>query len=295
MSEYVISCCSTADLTEEMYAERDIKYLLFNFELDGKQYKDDLGKSIPFPEFYKAMEDGLMTRTSQPNATDYDDYFRPFLEAGKDVIHLVLSGGISGAINSAKISESNMREEFPDRKIYVIDSLAACGGFGLIMRKMADLRDSGMGIDELAAWVEDHKLEANHWFFPTDLTYLVRGGRVSKASGFFGNMLNICPLLNVDFEGRLIPRAKIRTKKKVIQATADKMLELANNGADYDEDCIINHSQCYEDAVALADAIVERMPKLKDKIVINYIGTTIGSHTGPGTVALFFWGKKRED
>ena len=295
MSEYVISCCSTADLTEEMYAERDIKYLLFNFELDGKQYKDDLGKSIPFPEFYKAMEDGLMTRTSQPNATDYDDYFRPFLEAGKDVIHLVLSGGISGAINSAKISESNMREDFPDRKIYVIDSLAACGGFGLVMRKMADLRDSGMGIDELAAWVEDHKLEANHWFFPTDLTYLVRGGRVSKASGFFGNMLNICPLLNVDFEGRLIPRAKIRTKKKVIQATADKMLELANNGADYDEDCIINHSQCYEDAVALADAIVERMPKLKDKIVINYIGTTIGSHTGPGTVALFFWGKKRED
>lgn len=295
MSEYVISCCSTADLTEEMYAERDIKYLLFNFELDGKQYKDDLGKSIPFPEFYKSMEDGLMTRTSQPNATDYDDYFRPFLEAGKDVIHLVLSGGISGAINSAKISESNMREEFPDRKIYVIDSLAACGGFGLVMRKMADLRDSGMGIDELAAWVEDHKLEANHWFFPTDLTYLVRGGRVSKASGFFGNMLNICPLLNVDFEGRLIPRAKIRTKKKVIQATADKMLELANNGADYDEDCIINHSQCYEDAVALADAIVERMPKLKDKIVINYIGTTIGSHTGPGTVALFFWGKKRED
>lgn len=295
MSDYIISCCSTADLTQEQYDKRDIKFLLFNFELDGKQYKDDLGKSIPFPQFYKAMEDGLMTKTSQPNATDYDDYFRPFLEAGKDVIHLVLSSGISGAINSAKISESNMREEFPDRKIYVIDSLAACGGFGLLMNKMADLRDEGMGIDELAEWVEEHKLEANHWFFPTDLTYLVRGGRVSKASGFFGNMLNICPLLNVDFEGRLIPRAKIRTKKKVIQATADKMLELANNGADYDEECIINHSECLEDAKALADAIVSRMPKLKDKIVINYIGTTIGSHTGPGTVALFFWGQKRVD
>lgn len=295
MSNYVISCCSTADLTQEQYDARDIKFLLFNFELDGKQYKDDLGASIPFPEFYKAMEDGLMTKTSQPNASDYDEYFRPFLQEGKDIIHLVLSSGISGAINSAKISESNMREEFPDRKIYVIDSLAACGGFGLIMEKMADLRDGGMGIDELAAWVEEHKLEANHWFFPTDLTYLVRGGRVSKASGFFGNMLNICPLLNVDFEGHLIPRAKIRTKKKVIQATADKMLELANNGADYDEMCIINHSQCYDDAKALADAIVERMPKLKDKIVINYIGTTIGSHTGPGTVALFFWGAKRID
>lgn len=295
MSDYIISCCSTADLTREQFEARDIKYLLFNFELDGKQYKDDLGVSIPFPEFYKKMAEGLMTRTSQPNATDYDDYFRPFLEQGKDIIHLVLSGGISGAINSAKISESNMREEFPDRKIYVIDSLAACGGFGLIMEKLADLRDSGMSLDELVAWTEEHKLDANHWFFPTDLTYLVRGGRVSKASGFFGNMLNICPLLNVDFEGKLIPRAKIRTKKKVIQATADKMLELANNGADYDEECIINHSDCIEDAKALEEAIVARMPKLKDKIKINFIGTTIGSHTGPGTVALFFWGAKRVD
>lgn len=295
MSNYVISCCSTADLTQEQFDARDIKFLLFNFELDGKQYKDDLGVSMSFDDFYAAMEEGKMTRTSQPNVSDYDEYFRKFLEEGKDIIHLVLSGGISGAINSAKISETNMREEFPDRKIYVFDSLAACGGFGLLMNKLADLRDSGMDIDEMAKWVEEHKLEANHWFFPTDLTYLVRGGRVSKTSGFFGNMLNICPLLNVDFEGRLIPRAKIRTKKKVIQATADKMLELANNGKDYDEECIINHSACYDDAKALADAIVERMPKLKDKIVINYIGTTIGSHTGPGTVALFFWGAKRVD
>jgi len=295
MADYVISCCSTADLSQEEYDARDIKYLLFNFELDGKQYKDDLGKSIPFHDFYQAMADGKMTRTSQPNATDYDEYFRQFLSEGKDVLHIVLSSGISGAINSAKISESNMRDEFPDRKIYVIDSMAASGGFGLLAIKLADLRDAGMGIDELAAWTEEHKLEDNHWFFPTDLTYLVRGGRVSKASGFFGNMLNICPLLNVDFEGRLIPRAKIRTKKKVIQATADKMLELCNNGADYNEDCIITHSDCIDDAKALGDAIIERMPNMKDKIVYDYIGTTIGSHTGPGTVALFFWGAKRVD
>ena len=295
MSEYVISCCSTADLTQEQFDEKNIKFLLFNFEIDGKQYKDDLGVSIPFPDFYKAMTDGAMTKTSQPNAADYEEFLGAFLAEGKDVIHVVLSSGISGAINSAKIAESTLRDEYPDRKIYVIDSLAASGGFGLLMNKMAELRDGGMSIDDLAAWTEEHKLESNHWFFPTDLTYLVRGGRVSKASGFFGNMLNICPLLNVDFEGRLIPRAKIRTKKKVIQTTADKMLELANKGADYDEECIINHSDCIDDAKALADAIVERMPKLKDKITINYIGTTIGSHTGPGTVALFFWGKKRVD
>lgn len=295
MADYVISCCSTADLTQEQFDDRNIKFLLFNFELDGKQYKDDLGVSMPFTDFYKAMADGLMTRTSQPNATDYDDYFRSILQEGKDIIHLVLSSGISGAINSAKISEANMREEFPDRKIYVVDSLAASGGFGLLANKLADLRDEGKTIDEVYEWAEAHKLEDNHWFFPTDLTYLVRGGRVSKVSGFVGNMLNICPLLNVDFEGRLIPRAKIRTKKKVIQTTADKMLELANNGADYDEECIITHSDCIDDAKALASVIEEKMPKLKGKIKINYIGTTIGSHTGPGTVALFFWGKKRED
>ena len=194
MSEYVISCCSTADLTQEQFDEKNIKFLLFNFEIDGKQYKDDLGVSIPFPDFYKAMTDGAMTKTSQPNAADYEEFLGAFLAEGKDVIHVVLSSGISGAINSAKIAESTLRDEYPDRKIYVIDSLAASGGFGLLMNKMAELRDGGMSIDDLAAWTEEHKLESNHWFFPTDLTYLVRGGRVSKASGFFGNMLNICPL-----------------------------------------------------------------------------------------------------
>jgi len=295
MSDFVLSCCSTADLTQEQFDARDIKFLLFNFELDGKQYKDDLGVSIPLHDFYECMAQGQMTKTSQPNATDYEEYFREFLIDGKDIIHLVLSSGISGAINSAKIAESSMREEFPERKIYVFDSYAASGGFGLIMNKLADLRDAGMGIDEMAEWVEEHKLEANHWFFTTDLTYLVRGGRVSKTAGFIGNMLNICPLLNVDFEGRLIPRQKIRTKKKVIAETANKMLELCNNGEEYNEDCIITQADCYDDAKALADAIVERMPNLKDKITINYIGTTIGSHTGPGTVALFFWGSRRVD
>lgn len=295
MSEFVLSCSSTADLTQEQYDAYGISYVCFNFELDDVRYSDDLGNSMAFTDFYKKMSEGAMTKTSQPNAEEYAEYFRGFLSEGKDIIHLVLSSGISGAYNSAKIAEDMVREEFPDRKITVIDSLAACGGFGLLMIMLAELRDQGKSYEELVEWAEEHRLNIHHWFFPTDLQYLVRGGRVSKVSGFVGNMLSICPLLNVDFEGKLIPRAKIRTKKKVIQETANKMMEFAENRLDYSGKCIINHSDCYEDARALADIIEANFPKLDGKVIINYIGTTIGSHTGPGTVAMFFYGDKRVD
>ena len=188
-----------------------------------------------------------------------------------------------------------MMEQYPDRKIYIIDSLNASSGYGLFLDKLADLRDDGMSADELAAWAEENKLNCHAWFFSSDLTFFVKGGRVSKTSGFVGNLLNICPLLNVSSEGKLVPRSKIRTKKKAITAIVDKMAELAENGTDYDGKCYISNSACYEDAKAVADMIEQRFPKLSGKVLINSIGTTIGSHTGPGTVALFFWGKKRED
>lgn len=295
MSDYVLSCCSTADMPEEWFADRNIEYLCFHFFLSDKEYPDDLGNSMPYKSFYNSMAEGAMTRTSQPNIDEYYNYFAKFAEAGKDIIHLTLSSGISGAFNSAKLAESMIQEEFPNIKIYVIDSIAASGGFGLLIDKMADLRDGGMDIDTLAKWAEDNKKKCNHWFFTSDLTYLIRGGRVSKTSGFIGNMLNICPLLNVDFEGKLIARAKIRTKKKVIQATVDKIVELAENGENHDGKIFINHADCYEDAKAVANLLVEKMPNVADKIFLNYIGTTIGSHTGPGTVACFFFGADRID
>ena len=163
------------------------------------------------------------------------------------------------------------------------------------MDKLADLRDEGMGIDELYAWTEKNKRRLNHWFFSTDLTFYIKGGRVSRASGFIGGVLGICPLLNMDNLGRLIPRFKIRTKRKVIQAIVEKMEEYADGGLDYSGKCYISQSACREDARAVADMIEERFPKLNGKVEINYVGTTIGSHTGPGTVALFFWGRERTE
>ena len=295
MSDYVISCCSTADLSKEHFEKIDVHYCCFHYEMDGVQYLDDLGQSMDFDVFYQRMTDGAMTKTSQINADEYEEYFTQFLSQGKDIIHLTLSSGISGTFNSANLAKALLEDKYPDRKIYVIDSLAASSGYGLLIDHLATMRDSGATIDELAAWVEEHKLNLNHWFFSSDLTFFIRGGRISKAAGAVGTVLNICPLMNVDFEGRLIPRYKIRTKKKVIQAIVDKMAEQAEGGTDYSGKCFISHSACEEDAKAVAALVEERCPNLNGRVLINSIGTTIGSHTGPGTVALFFWGQKRVD
>ena len=295
MNDFVLSCCSTADLSKEHFEKRDIKYIYSHYELDGVQYPDDLGQTMPFDKFYQAMTEGADTKTSQINADEFEEFFEPFLKEGKDILHLCLSSGITGVYNSANIAKNILEEKYPERTIYIVDSLAASSGYGLLMDKLADLRDGGMGIDELCKWAEDNKLKMHHWFFTSDLTFFVKGGRVSKTSGFVGNMLSICPLLNVSNEGKLIPRYKIRTKRKVIEATVKRMEELAENRLDYSGKVYISNSACYEDARAVADLIESKFPKLSEKVLINSIGTTIGSHTGPGTVALFFWGDDRVD
>ncbi len=295
MSEYILSCCSTADLTEQHFKERDIHYICFHYELDGKEYPDDLGKSISFEDFYKAMQNGAETKTSQINAEEFEEYFEPFLQDGKDILHACLSSGISGVVNSAMLAKSNLEEKYPDRKIYIVDSLAASSGYGLLMDRIADMRDDGMELDELYTWINENKLKLHHWFFSTDLTFYIKGGRISKTAGTVGTILNICPLLNVNHLGQLIPRSKIRTKRKVIQAIVDRMEENAQDGLEYSGKCYISQSACEEDAKEVARLVEEKFPKLNGKVEINSIGTTIGSHTGPGTVALFFWGSERTE
>ena len=294
MENYVLSCCSTADLSKEHFENRDIHYICFHYKLDGVDHPDDLGQTIPFEEFYKKMDEGADTVTSQVNVSEYVEYFSQFLEEGKDILHVSLSTGISGTYNSAMNAALIARERYPERKIYIVDSLGASSGYGLLMDKLADLRDSGMSIEELRDWTEEPKLNLHHWFFSTDLKFYIKGGRISKTAGAIGTILGICPLLNMDNEGRLIPRAKIRSKRKVIQEIVKRMEENADDGLDYSGKCYISQSACVEDAKEVARLVEERFPKLCGKVEINYVGTTIGSHTGPGTVALFFWGKKRE-
>ena len=248
---------------------------------------------MPFDKFYAAMAAGAQTKTSQVNVDEFIAYFTPMLESGQDILHVCLSSGISGVYNSACAAREILSPQYPERKILILDSLGASSGYGLFMDKLADLRDSGMDVESLYSWAEENRLKLHHWFFSTDLTFYVRGGRISKASGWFGTVLKICPLLNMDDQGRLIPRYKIRTKAKVIEAIVQKMEEHAQNGRDYDGKCFISMSACEEDAKKVAEKVEARFPKLNGKVLINSIGTTIGSHTGPGTVALFFWGDER--
>ena len=295
MDNYVISCCSTADLAKEHFERRNIHYVCFHYALDGKEYPDDMGQSMSFSDFYAAMRAGAETKTSQVNISEYLEYFKTFLSRGQDILHVTLSSGISGTINSARSAAAIATEQFPGRKIVIVDSLGASSGYGLMMDNLADLRDQGMSLEDARDWLEANKLRLHHWFFSTDLTYYVKGGRISKSAGMIGGLLDICPLLNMDAQGHLVPRAKVRKKSKVIREIVDRMEKFADSGLGYNGKCYISNSDCNQDAEAVAASVEERFPNLDGKVLINQVGTTIGSHTGPGTVALFFWGEPRTD
>lgn len=294
MSNYVVTCCSTADLSKEFFNENGIPYVMFSYFLNGVSHKDDLYETVTPHEFFTMIHDGAEPTTTQVAPGDYVAFWETFLKEGKDVIHLCLSSGISGTYQSAVIAKEELSERYKDSKISVIDSLGASSGFGLLVKLAKDNLDNGMSFEDNEAFIYEHRNRIHHWFFSTDLTSYIRGGRVSKVSGFFGTMLNICPLLNVNNEGKLIPRMKLRGKKKAISEAFSKMKEHAEGGAKYKGKVYISHSDCEDDAKELAGRIEEYFTKMDGKVLIFNIGTVIGSHTGPGTVALFFVGDERE-
>ena len=295
MSDFVLSCESTADYPRSFFEERQIAWVPFHYNLDGVSYPDDLYASISPEAFFDKIKAGAQPTTSPVGVGDYVELWEPFLKEGKDVLHLTLSSGISGTYNSACVAAEQLRQAYPERTVRVIDSLAASAGYGLLMEYLADLRDGGMGFTELGDWAEEHKLNVNHWFFVSDLDCLKRGGRVSATSALLANALKICPVLNVDYEGKLIPRQKIRTTKKAIAELVRMMEAHAEDGLAYSGKCVLSQSNCRADADAVVAGIEEKFPQLAGKIEVNNIGTVIGSHTGPGTVALFFMGDRRVD
>ena len=295
MNDYVLSCCSTADLSKERFAERNIKVIYFHFMIGNEDYLDDCGESVAPKELFDRMGAGEVTKTSQVTVGEYISFFEDFLQEGKDILHISLSSGISGSYNSAVFAKNELEDRYPERKIYIVDSLGASSGYGLIMETLADMRDGGMDIDSLYKWIENNKLCMHHWFFSTDLTYYIRGGRISKAAGVIGTVLNICPLLNMDNHGVLTPREKLRGKKKAMKRAVEMMCNHATDHEKYSGKCYMCHSDCYEDASELASMIEINFPKLNGSVEIWNIGATIGSHTGPGTISIFFWGDKREE
>lgn len=294
MKKFELSCSSTVDMSIPFFEEHQIPFACFSFIMDGVEYEDDYGKSMPIDEFYQRIEQGASPTTSQINVETYCDLFDPILKAGIDIVHITLSSGITSTYNSACVAKTMMEEKYPERSIDVIDSYGASSGYGLLVTLACEKRDAGMSAKDAVQWIEENKLTIHHWFFSTDLSSYLRGGRISATSAWFGTVLHICPLLNMDNIGRLIPRFKIRGKKKVIEEIVNKMEMYAIDGLNYSGKCYISQSACYEDAKTVADLVEEKFKKLDGKVLINNIGTVIGSHTGPGTVALFFVGQKRE-
>lgn len=293
MNQYCLSCCSTVDLTPEHMRKRNLRYVCFRFTVGDVEYPDDMGLSMPSEELFYKMANGAETKTSQVSVKDYLIHFESMLREEKDILHVTLSTGLTGTYNSACLARDALTDKYPDRKIYIVDSLGASSGYGLIMETLADMRDSGKSIDELRAWLEENKLRMHHWFFSTDLSFYVRGGRISKTAGAIGTVLNICPLLNMDNEGHLSPREKQRGKRRVVKRIVEMMAEHAENGTEYSGKCFICQSLCMEDAQTVAAMVERQFPHLQGRVEIFPIGATIGSHTGPGTMALFFWGDKR--
>lgn len=290
MADYKITCCSTCDLTDEHLKKLGIAYGLYHYIIDGTDHLDDLYVSKSPEEFYGQIEKGAMPTTSQVTPEQLVELIEPILKSGEDVLHIEFSSGLSGGWEqSAIVAHKLLKEKYPERKIYFVNSLAASSGYGLLVDKAAELKEHGMGIDELYNWLEENKLRLRHWFFTTNLTHLKRGGRVSGPAAAIGTMLNICPVMDVNSEGRLIVRKKVMGKKKALMELLKNMRAQAEDGEDYSGKCYISHSLRGKEAEELAKLVEESFANLNGKVEIDNIGTVIGSHTGPGTVALFYF------
>ncbi len=291
---YIISTCTTADMTPQMFEKIDVRYIGFHFVVNGKSYTDDLYRSMSAKEFYGYIREGADTSTSQVSVGEYVDFFRELLKEDKDILHICLSSGISNTVQSANAAAKMLQSEYPERKICIVDSLCASSGIGVFVTLLSQKRAEGMDFDTLCQWAQDNRRSVQHWFCSTDLTYYIKGGRVSKVSGVIGGIFEICPLLCVSPDGKLKPISKIRTKKKVLTALVDKMELHADDGRDYNGLCYISNSDCLDDAEFVRDLVLARFKNVKEVSIFD-IGTTIGCHTGTGTVALFFTGDERED
>ncbi len=287
---YRITTDSTADLPQSFYEERHIPYVGLCFQLNNTQYREDPDLKMTPREFYDELRKGNPSSTMQVNSYEFVEFAEPFLAAGEDVLHIAFSSGLSGTYESCRRGAEELREKYPDRKILVLDSLAASMGEGLLVYYADENRKAGMTMEENFQWLEDNKLHLCHWFTVDDLMHLHRGGRVSKASAIFGGLLGIKPVLHVDDEGHLILMSKARGRDASLKALVEKMRETALPNVK-EQMVFISHGDALEDAQKV-EKYVREMVGAKT-FLINTIGTVIGSHSGPGTIALFFMGDHR--
>lgn len=289
MREYVITTDNNSDLPDEYFAEHGVGCTYLSYAMDGKNYTHE--NFLPVHDFYEAMRKGSLPTTAQVNPESARDLMEPYLKEGKDILHIAFSSGLSGSYNSSRIAAQELAEEYPERKIVVIDSLGASLGQGLLVYLAQQRKEAGEDMDAVAVWVEENKLKMIHIFTVDDLNHLYRGGRVSKTTAVVGSVLNIKPILHVDEEGKLVAIGKVRGRKKALLELVKLMDAKIGNYHDSCDTIFISHGDCEEEAQFVADKVKEKYG-IKT-VLINPVGATIGAHSGPGTVALFFVGDER--
>lgn len=287
MSNFHIVTDSGCDLTQAMIASLNITVVPLMVNFKGQTQPDNVDDGVG--AFYDGLRAGEVATTSAINPTGWEEKIEPILAAGQDALVITFSSGLSTTYQSAVIAADELKEKYPERNIRVVDSLCASLGQGLLVWYACQKRDAGMSLDELTAWLEENKFNLCHWFTVDDLMYLKRGGRVSAATALVGTMLQIKPVLHVDNEGHLINVAKARGRKASIEALAKKVAELGLPGEN--DTVFISHGDCIEDAKLLETILKEKFGV--KEVIIGYVGAVIGSHSGPGTLALFFLGSKR--
>ena len=290
MTDYKLISDSTTDLPIELVNELDLHIIPMLYTVDGKDYVNSPSDSgLSNHDFYELLRAEKSSTTTQINMETFKEEFTPFLEQGLDVLYLCFSSGLSSTYNSALIAAEELKEAYPDRKIIVVDSLAASMGEGLLFYHAAMKKKEGLDIDQVAKWLEENKLRLAHWFTVEDLNHLKRGGRVSAAAALVGTMLSIKPVLHVDDEGHLIPVEKVRGRRNSLDGLVSHMAKTAVNPAE--QVVFISHGDALKDAQYVENKIREKFGV--KTVYINPIGPIIGSHSGPGTVALFFLADKR--
>jgi len=288
MGNYVIYTDSACDLKQDVLAKWGVlnQTLTLRFTDSDVEYTNE---DIPINEFYEKMIEGNVAKTAAINSQTFIGDFEKCLAEGNDVLYIGFSSGLSTTFNSSRLAADELNNKYPDRKVIVVDSLCASAGLGLLVSLAVDKKNEGASIEETASYIEEIKLNVCHWFTVNDLVYLKRGGRISPTTAFVGNMLGIKPVLHVDNEGHLVNVSKVRGRKASIAALVDKYTSLAKNAEE--GRVYISHAYCEQDARELAD-IIESKHGVKAEIITD-IGTVIGAHSGPGTLALFFIGKER--
>lgn len=290
---FILSCESTIDLPYSYISGRDVPILHYTYTLGDEILPDEMDQSPTVMEqFYAKLDAGAMPSTSQINAFRYEEFFEELLQKG-DVLHIAFGTGMTQSAVNAERAAQELRQSYPERKIVVIDSLSSSTGYGMLVDYALDMRDAGCSMDEVEKWVVEHRRCIHHQFFATDLKYFKRSGRVSGSAAAVASVLGICPLMHLNAEGRIIAYDKVRGKKRAIRSTLDVMREHALDGTAYSGKCFICHSNCIEDALEMRDAVQAQFPNISGEIRICNIGVIIASHTGSGTVALFFLGDER--